>query len=79
MGGHAVPEDKIEQRCYRALDLLVDAIRLTNRAYIFDNSGDNADRKHTWLAEITDGKSLELKTERIPAWFKRAVLDKIIG
>jgi len=56
---------------------LMDAIRLTNRAYIFDNSGDNADCKHTWLAEITDGKRLELKTERIPAWFKRTVLDKI--
>jgi len=79
LGGHAVPEDKIGPRYYRALDLLVDAIRLTNRAYIFDNSGDNADRKHTWLAEITDGKRLELKTERIPAWFKRTVLDKISG
>jgi len=77
LGGHAVPEDKSEQRYYRALDLLMDAIRLTNRAYIFDNSGDNADCKHTWLAEITDGKRLELKTERIPAWFKRTVLDKI--
>lgn len=79
MGGHAVPEDKIEQRYYRALELLMDAIRLTNRAYIFDNSGDNADRRHTWLAEITDGRSLEIKTDRIPAWFKRTVLDKISG
>jgi predicted ABC-type ATPase len=77
LGGHAVPEDRIEKRYHRSLDLLFDAIRLTNRAYIFDNSGDNADRKHTWLAEVTDGQKLELKADKIPAWFKRAVLDKI--
>lgn len=77
LGGHSVPEDKIEQRYHRSLDLLMDAVRNTNRAYIFDNSGDNADRKHTWLAEITDGRTLELKTDKIPSWFKRAVLDKI--
>lgn len=77
LGGHAVPEDRIEPRYHRSLALLMDAIRLTNRAYIFDNSGDNADRKHTWLAEIIDGQTLELKTDRIPGWFKRTVLDKI--
>jgi hypothetical protein len=54
----------------------MDAIRQTNRAYIFDNSGENADGKHTWLAEITEGKTMELKTDLIPAWFKRAVLEK---
>ena len=57
--------------------LLLDAIRHTNRAYVFDNSRDNRDRKHTWLAEITDGKELEMKTDQVPAWFKRSVLDKI--
>ena len=74
-GGHAVPEDKIESRYYRSLDLLMDAIRVTNRAYIFDNSTDS--QKHTWIAEITDGRELELKIREIPAWFRRAVLEKI--
>ena len=77
LGGHAVPEDRIAPRYYRSLDLLIEAIRYTNRAYIFDNSGANADLRHTWLAEITEGKQLELKTDTIPAWFKRAVLDKL--
>lgn len=77
LGGHDVPADRIEKRYYRSLDLLMNAIRNTNRAYIFDNSGDNEDKKHTWLAEITEGKELELKTDRVPSWFKRAVLDKI--
>jgi predicted ABC-type ATPase len=76
LGGHSVPEDRIAPRYHRSLELLMKAIRHTNRAYIFDNSTDNADREHAWLAEITDGRTLELKTDRIPAWFKRAVLDK---
>jgi predicted ABC-type ATPase len=75
--GHPVPPQLVEKRYYRSLDLLMSAIRYTNRAYIFDNSTDNADRKHTWLAEITEGRTLELKTDQIPAWFKRSVLDKI--
>lgn len=76
-GGHAVPEEKIASRYLRSLDLLMDAIHHTNRAFVFDNSGDNKNEKHTFLAEITDGNMLELKSDRIPAWFKRSVLDKI--
>jgi hypothetical protein len=36
----------------------MDAIRHTNRAYVFDNSGNTQDKKHTWLAEITEGREL---------------------
>jgi predicted ABC-type ATPase len=77
LGGHGVPEDRIGPRYHRSLDLLMEAIQHTNRAYIFDNSGDNDDKKHSWLAEITEGTVLELKSDQIPPWFKRAVLDKI--
>jgi predicted ABC-type ATPase len=77
LGGHDVPTDRIETRYHRSLDLLMEAVRHTNRAYVFDNSGNNADNKHTWLAEITEGRELQLKSDWIPAWFKRAVLDKI--
>jgi predicted ABC-type ATPase len=74
-GGHAVPEDRIAARYQRSLDLLMDAIRHTNRAYIFDNSTEA--QSHTWLAEITDGRELEMKTDVMPAWFKRAVWDRV--
>ncbi|MBK1814113.1 zeta toxin family protein [Luteolibacter yonseiensis] len=77
LGGHAVPESKIVSRYHRSLDLLMDAIKQTNRAYIFDNSTDNPAGNHTWLAEITDGRTMELKTDLIPSWFNKAVLDKI--
>lgn len=51
-GGHSVPETKIIERYYRSLNLLLDAIILTNRAYIFDNSG----QTNIWIAEITEGR-----------------------
>jgi len=72
-----VPPDKIESRYYRSLDLLYRAIRNTNRAYIFDNSRDLLTNEHTWLAEVTDGKTLELQVDSVPAWFKKYVLDKV--
>ena len=74
-GGHSVPEDKIVSRYHRSIDLLAEAIRFTNRAYVFDNSGNNQER--TWLAEITDGRILEIKARQLPAWFDQAVLQKI--
>jgi len=72
MGGHPVPEDKIVSRYFRSLDLLLEAIRYSNRAYIFDNSG----QQQIFIAEITDGHILQLRSEQIPHWFKQSVLDK---
>ena len=77
LGGHPVPEDKIISRYHRSLALLLEAIKYTNRAYIFDNSTDSVDPQLAWIAEITDGRRLELKTDRIPAWFNKAVIEKI--
>ncbi len=76
-GGHDVPEDRIRSRYHGSLDLLNAAIRHTNRAYIFDNSSFSETKDHTWIAEITDGRELELKCNQIPAWFKHSVMDKI--
>jgi predicted ABC-type ATPase len=49
------------------------AIHYTNRTYIFDNSG----HSKIWLAEISEGKYLTMKTDRMPNWFKTSVWDKI--
>ena len=78
LGGHPVPEDKIISRDHRSLELLLQAIKHTSRAFIFDNSTDSANPQLAWIAEITDGRRLELKTDQIPAWFHRAVIDKIV-
>jgi predicted ABC-type ATPase len=75
LGGHDVPEGRITHRYDRSLGLLMEAIQHTHRAYIFDNSGEN--RAHVWLAEITDGRLLEMKSDEIPQWFQRSIIEKI--
>lgn len=71
-GGHNVPHKKIRDRYYRTLDNLTAAIRVTNRAYIYDNSG----AKATLIAEITDGKNIEIRNSNIPIWVNKYVLNK---
>lgn len=72
LGGHDVPSDKVVSRYHRSLSLLTEAIRQTDRAYIFDNSG----TRLLWVAEITDGRRIELKADSLPAWFRRHVWDQ---
>lgn len=71
-GGHPVPEDKIISRYTRSLALLSDAVSYADRAYIFDNSG----HERIWIAEVTNGVEIEIKTDQMPAWFKTALWDK---
>lgn len=73
LGGHPVPDDKVVSRYGRSLDLLLEAIRHTDRAYIFDNSGS----ARIWLAEVSNGRTLTMQTDQMPAWFKAAVWDKM--
>ena len=73
-GGHDVPHDKITSRYYRSLDLLLPAIRLTNRAYLFDNSGEN----QILVAEITNGTELSIQSASKPSWFQQSVIDKLL-
>lgn len=72
-GGHNVPEDKIRSRYTRSLGLLLQAIRCTDRAYIFDNSMD----QRLWIAEVTDGRDVEVKTGQLPVWFVDALQPPI--
>lgn len=71
MGGHAVSEDKIRSRYVRSLQLLPQAVAYSDRAFIFDNSGHD----RLWVAEVTNGIEMELKTDPMPAWFKSALWD----
>ena len=75
LGGHDVPEDKIVNRYARSLNLLLDAVKHTNRAYLFDNSRHGGAR--LWVAEITDGQDLEVKCDPMPHWFEKAIWNKV--
>lgn len=72
-GGHPVPTEKIVQRYGRCLGLLPAAIAVSNRAYIFDNSGADL----VLLAEVTDGTDLEFKVDEVPDWFMDAYVEKV--
>jgi predicted ABC-type ATPase len=73
-GGHDVPTEKIVDRYYRSLDNLLPAIRATDRAFIFNNASAGG---AAWVAEVTNGSEIETKTQDIPAWFVKYVLDKL--
>ena len=64
MGGHSVPINKIEERYKRSLKNLKEAIKFSDRAYLFDNSG----RHHILISEITNGKGIAYYSNKIPNW-----------
>lgn len=68
-GGHEVPEDKITDRYYRALENLHLVLPFCYRAYLFDNSG----KEQILIAEVFKG-DMELKTSKLPNWFLKFVL-----
>jgi predicted ABC-type ATPase len=65
--GHNVAEDKIRARYYRSLDLLFDAVKLSRRAYLFDNSS----RYYEFVAEVEHGRYVKMQDsdQIIPQWF----------
>jgi len=71
-GGHDVPVDKIRSRYARSLENVYEAIRQSDRAYLFDNSG----IKYEWIAEYDGGDgSLDVYIET--SWLQNAVLSKM--
>ncbi len=72
-GGHPVDRTKIRERYAKSLNLLPEAIAASDRAYIFDNSGDSA----VLLAEVTDGVQLEYRTEDVSSWFFESYVEKV--
>jgi len=72
--GHPVPPDRITKRYYRSLDLMYDAVKLSNRAYLFDNSG----KHYELVAQIINGKQAEITDydKVIPNWFIKYLFNK---
>lgn len=68
--GHDVPKDKIISRYYRSLKYLKEAVKLSHRAYIFDNSSN----EKTWICEITEGFKVDIKVESMLSWVQEYLL-----
>jgi len=71
--GHTVPEEKIVKRYYKSLELMLDAIKVSNRAYLFDNSS----KYYELVAQVDNGKKVQLYTKKIPNWFSKYLFNKI--
>ncbi len=70
-GGHPVDKQKVEDRYYRTLKLLISAIEASDKSYLFDNSSEQL----TLIAKIIDGKlELTVNPEKLPNWFLEYVL-----
>ncbi len=69
--GHNVSNKKVKDRYYKSLQQLKGAIKLSNRAYLWDNSGQAA----LFFAEITEGVDVSTFDE-VPGWFIKNVVEK---
>lgn len=71
LGGHDVPKVKIISRYKRTMGLLLDAIKLVDRAYFFDNSSE----RMRFFAKYQN-KEVIYEDEFIPVWFNDYVENK---
>lgn len=70
--GHNVAPEIITNRYYKSLHLLKPAVKLSSRAYIWDNS--NA--VSLLIAEITDGIDVQVfDPEKVPNWFSKYLIN----
>jgi predicted ABC-type ATPase len=76
-GGHFVEEDKIISRYNRSSELLYNALKLVDLAYLFDNSSDGQNEELPHFATVFHGQEINLISDSVPRWFDKFVLQKI--
>ena len=69
LGGHSVPEARIRERYQRTLGNLPQAFLLSDRAYLFDNSGEAM-----VLVLEADGHHLHVRSDALPSWVEDHLL-----
>lgn len=72
LGGHNVPSDKIIDRYTKTLNNLLNAIRISDKSYIFDNSGQSPK-----LIAVSENDDLTLISDYVPLWFQKSVMEKL--
>lgn len=72
-GGHGVDPEKISNRYLRTMNFLLKAIKLVDKAFLFDNSTD----RPLLFATYKEDEITITEIEKIPVWFFTYVLNKI--
>jgi len=76
-GGHSVPDEKIISRYSRTMNNLFEALKISDKAYIFDNSSERLNGSFDFFLE-KESDVLNIKeNNNIPQWFDEYVLRKI--
>jgi predicted ABC-type ATPase len=69
--GHNVDPEVVRSRYDKSLRHLKPAVKLSNRAYVWDNSG----KASILIAEITDGIDVKIfDTHKVPHWFEKYLI-----
>lgn len=70
--GHAVYPETIRDRYFRSLGNLKRAVKLSDRAYVWDNSG----MASLLIAEIANGQDVKIvDTDKVPNWFMKYLAE----
>ena len=77
VGGHDVPEEKIYDRYFRTMNNLYAAFKLSDRAYIFDNSSERTNGSFDLFVEKNQERVYLTNANSIPQWFDEFVLNYI--
>ena len=76
-GGHDVPNEKINDRYYRTMNNLYTAFKLSDRAYMFDNTSEKSNNSFNFFVE-KNGNNIYLSySNLVPHWFDEFVLKKL--
>jgi len=76
-GGHDVPDEKISKRYYRTMDNLYVAFKLSDRAYLFDNSKEKTNGFFNCFVEKNGDQIYLSDPYSIPQWFDEFILKQI--
>ena len=70
--GHQVPPEKTKERYFKSLQNLKQAVKNSDSAFIFDNSGNQP----VFIAAITEGTDIQIDNENdIPKWVSDYLLN----
>lgn len=72
VGGHPVPENLIVSRYERSLENLQGAIENSYRAFLWDNSGKEAQL----VLEVFEGKTIVSHSKQVPNWVQEYYLSR---
>jgi predicted ABC-type ATPase len=76
-GGHDVPNDKINKRYYRTMNNLLTAFKISDRAYLFDNTSEKSNNSYNFFVEKKGNSIYFTNSNFVPQWFDEFVLKRL--